>query len=90
MLKTVITIKLGLDKEMNFGSKLLAMTISPGIAILANQKMVGIAKLMVMLVHLPRKVFNFHYAMYLHEKQKLTLSKIGCPHLRDVQSLLDC
>ena len=59
MLTTVKTIKLGLDKEMNFGSKLLAMTISPGITILANQKMVGIAKLMAMLVHLPRKYFDY-------------------------------
>ena len=55
MLNTVKTIKLGLDKEMNLGSKLLAMTISPGIAILANQKMVGMAKLITMLVHLSEK-----------------------------------
>ena len=58
MLKTVITIKLGLDNDMNLGSKECAITISPGIGMSASQKMVGIVKLMTMFVQLQKRHFK--------------------------------
>ena len=58
MLKTVITIKLGLDNDMNLGSKECAITISPGIGISTNQKMVGFAELISMFVQLQKRHFK--------------------------------
>ena len=81
MLKICTTIVLGLDKKMNSGLKLWVIMISPGIGVLANQNIVGIAKLITIFVHL-QKGFSITWSFI--EKPKLTLSKIGHPHQGDV------